>query len=236
MATIILRQSSVVSDPSATIKGSPLSNAEVDNNFANINISIGVLSDLTTGGKANIVIATNEVKSNVNSVNSNIGVLTNLTTNGKANLVTAVNELRSNITIADDTTTNSTFYPIISNATSGVVTSKVSSTKLTFNPSSGLLTSTDYNSSSDVALKTDLKNIENPLDLVSKLQGYSFTWKETGDKSFGLTAQEVEEVLPEIVRTRPDGFKGINYLNIIAVLVEAVKELKEEIKLLKSDK
>lgn len=254
MATIILRQSSVVSDPSATIKGSPLSNAEVDNNFANINISIGVLSNLTTSGKANTVVAINELKSNVgvlsdlttngkanivfsvNELKSNIGNLTNLTTNGTANLVVAVNELRSNITISDDTTTNTTFYPIIADATSGVVTSKVSSTKLTFNPSSGLLTSTDYNSSSDVALKDNIKDINNPLDLLSQLHGYSFTWKETGDKSFGLSAQEVEKVLPEIVRNRPDGFKGINYLNIIAILIEAVKELKEEIKLLKSDK
>ena len=99
MASIILRQSNVVSDPSATIKGSPLSNAEVDNNFANINISIGVLSGLTTNGKSNIVIAVNELKSNITTVSSDLGITTNLTTNGKANIVTAVNELRSNITI-----------------------------------------------------------------------------------------------------------------------------------------
>jgi len=254
MASIILRQSNVISDPSATIKGAPLSNAEVDNNFANINISIGVLSDLTTNGKANIVIAANELKSNIgvlsdlttngkanlvvsiNEVRSNVGILSNLTTNGKANLVVAINELRANITIADDTSTDSTFYPIFADNTSGVTTNKVSSTKLTFNPYSGLLTSTDYNSSSDVALKDNIKDINNPLDLLSQLHGYSFTWKETGDKSFGLSAQEVEKVLPEIVRNRPDGFKGINYLNIIAILIEAVKELKEEIKLLKSNK
>lgn len=65
MAIITLRQSSAVTDPSATIKNSPLTNAEVDNNFANINISSGVLTSLNTEGKANLVVAINELSSNI---------------------------------------------------------------------------------------------------------------------------------------------------------------------------
>lgn len=72
MPTIILRQSSVVTDPSATIKGSPLTNAEVDNNFANINVSIGVLSNLDTSNTANIVVAVNEVRQNLQATISTI--------------------------------------------------------------------------------------------------------------------------------------------------------------------
>jgi hypothetical protein len=121
--------------------------------------------------------------------------------------------------------------------TSGsIVGANTSSSKLTFNPSSGLLTSTDYNSSSDVTLKENFTPIVNPLDIISQLEGFGFNWIDTKEKSYGLSAQQVESVLPEVVRVRPDGTKGINYLNLIAFLVEGIKDLKEEIRQLKSYK
>jgi hypothetical protein len=141
------------------------------------------------------------------------------------------------VSITDNTATNSTFFPVFTSVTSGsIVGANTSSTKLTFNPSSGLLTSTDYNSSSDVTLKENFTEIVNPLDIISQLDGFGFSWKDTKEKSYGLSAQQVETVLPEIVRVRPDGTKGINYLNLIAFLVEGIKDLKEEVRQLKSYK
>ena len=141
------------------------------------------------------------------------------------------------VSITNNTTTDSTFYPVFTSVTSGsIVGANTSSTKLTFNPSSGLLTSTDYNSSSDVTLKENFTQIVNPLDIISQLDGFGFSWKDTKEKSYGLSAQQVETVLPEIVRVRPDGTKGINYLNLIAFLVEGIKDLKEEVRQLKSYK
>jgi hypothetical protein len=141
------------------------------------------------------------------------------------------------VSIIDDTATNSTFFPVFTSVTTGsIVGANTSSTKLTFNPSSGLLTSTDYNSSSDVTLKENFTQIVNPLDIISQLEGFGFSWKDTKEKSYGLSAQQVETVLPEIVRVRPDGTKGINYLNLIAFLVEGIKDLKEEVRQLKSYK
>jgi hypothetical protein len=141
------------------------------------------------------------------------------------------------VSITDNTATNSTFFPVFTSVTSGsIVGANTSSTKLTFNPSSGLLTSTDYNSSSDVTLKENITEIVNPLDIISQLDGFGFSWKDTKEKSYGLSAQQVETVLPEIVRVRPDGTKGINYLNLIAFLVEGIKDLKEEVRQLKSYK
>jgi hypothetical protein len=296
MATIVLRDSGSISSPEATVKGSPLTNLEVDNNFSNINISVGVLSNLSTGAKSNLVIAVNELKANINSILSgNIGqfaattsailateisdetgtgnlvfntspvlftpnlgtpsyiVLTNATGTasslsvGSATTATSATSASTatystgagnstNIGITDDTSTNATFYPVISSATTGNVAQKVSSTKLTFNPSTGLLTSTDYNSSSDITLKENITPINDPLAILERLNGFAFTWRDTKEKSYGLSAQEVEQVLPEIVRDRPDGVKGINYLNLIAFLVEAIKDLKREIQELKSDK
>lgn len=89
MPSILLRQSNVISDPSATIKGSPLTNPEVDNNFANINIAIGNLNNLSTQAKANLVITINEIT-------SNIGNIANLQTSN-TNLVSAINEVRQNV-------------------------------------------------------------------------------------------------------------------------------------------
>ena len=141
------------------------------------------------------------------------------------------------VSITNNIATDATFYPVFTSVTSGsIVGANTSSTKLTFNPSSGLLTSTDYNSSSDVTLKENFTQIVNPLDIISQLDGFGFSWKDTKEKSYGLSAQQVETVLPEIVRVRPDGTKGINYLNLIAFLVEGIKDLKEEVRQLKSYK
>lgn len=77
MATITLRQANVVSSVGGTVKGSPLTNAEVDNNFANINVQ------------------TNENTNEISNVTSNVGVLTNLTTTATDNIVVAINEVRA---------------------------------------------------------------------------------------------------------------------------------------------
>jgi hypothetical protein len=143
----------------------------------------------------------------------------------------------SGLTISDDTTTNSTFYPTFTSLTSGSASgASISTTKLTFNPNTGLLTSTDYNSSSDITLKQDFTSIQNPLDIINQLTGFGFTWKDSKEKAYGLSAQEVEKVIPEIVKNRPDGTKGINYMNLTAFLIEAIKDLKREIQEIKTNK
>jgi hypothetical protein len=93
------------------------------------------------------------------------------------------------------------------------------------------VTAADINSTSDVNLKTNIQTVENALDTINSLRGVSFDWKETGKSSYGVIAQELEEVLPELVRT--EGNKSVNYNGIIGVLIEAVKELSSEIEELK---
>jgi hypothetical protein len=139
-------------------------------------------------------------------------------------------------TITDDTSTNATRYPLLSTGTSGSLTgANTSSSKLTYNPSTGTLTATQVTTSSDAVLKNDIVTFENALDVVKSLRGVSFTWKDNGAKNIGLVAQEVQEILPEIV-TEDLGLKSINYSSIVGVLVEAIKELKVEIDSLKSRK
>ena len=96
-----------------------------------------------------------------------------------------------------------------------------------------------YSSLSDKRLKNDLVKIENSLTTVNALNGYEFTFNNdapehlANKKSYGLIAQEVEEVLPYAVDQRPSGFKGVDYEKVIPLLVECIKELKTEIDNLK---
>jgi len=131
-------------------------------------------------------------------------------------------------TVVDDTATNATYYPMLAQGTSGNTAPKVSSTKLTFNPSTGQLTATDLNSSSDKRLKKNIKTVTSALDTVGALRGVSFDWKEGNGKAIGLIAQEVQEVLPEIVSADDNGYLVIRYNNVVGVLVEAIKELKAD--------
>jgi len=87
---------------------------------------------------------------------------------------------------------------------------------------------------SDIISKTNLKPIENALEKISSITGYTFNRKTDNSRRFtGMVAQEVESVLPEAVYTNTDGTKGLAYSNTIGLLIEAIKELKTEINQLK---
>jgi len=101
--------------------------------------------------------------------------------------------------------------------------------------------------SSDRSLKENIKNIENPLEKISQINGVTFDWTEDyikqhggEDKYFvrkndvGVIAQEIEKVLPQVVATRENGIKAVKYDRIVALLIESIKELKKEIEELKT--
>lgn len=93
--------------------------------------------------------------------------------------------------------------------------------------------------SSDKRYKENIKPIESPIEKVKAISGVTFEWnekshKETGKKDVGVIAQEVEEVLPEIVQTRDNGYKAVDYQKLTAVLIEAVKDQQKQIDELKS--
>ena len=87
-------------------------------------------------------------------------------------------------------------------------------------------------STSDRRVKDNIKTIENALDKVDNLRGVSYT--KDGKTEVGVIAQEVEEVVPEVVQTNEAGMKSVAYGNLVGVLIESVKELKAEIEDLRS--
>ena len=87
--------------------------------------------------------------------------------------------------------------------------------------------------SSDERLKDNIQPIENSLNKVDKIGGYTFVWNDKQStyegKDVGVIAQEIEEVLPEVVMTRGNGFKAVKYEKIVPLLIESIKELKQEV-------
>jgi hypothetical protein len=91
--------------------------------------------------------------------------------------------------------------------------------------------SDDITAFSSEVLKDDIRTIDNALNKVADMRGVYFT--KNGEAGTGVIAEEVEAVLPEVVK---DGkYKSVAYGNIVGVLIEAVKELKEEVKSLKEN-
>jgi hypothetical protein len=151
------------------------------------------------------------------------------------------------------TTTNSTFKldvngSIRSNSTIESVNSK-SSTSLavgSISPSgvAGRIDATNdivAFSTSDARLKENFVKISNPLQKINKISGYEFDWKEDYKQEhgfqghdIGVIAQEIESVLPQIVTTKFNGYKGVKYEKIIPLLIESIKDLQKEIEVLKS--
>ena len=93
---------------------------------------------------------------------------------------------------------------------------------------SGVITATDFNSSSDIALKENVEVIDNPLDKLLELRGVTFDWKASKKSGVGVVAQDVEKVLPQAVGGSEDQ-KTVNYNAIIGLLVESVKQQQKEI-------
>ena len=109
--------------------------------------------------------------------------------------------------------------------------------------SSGVLTVSGdviaYGSPSDAKYKENVKPIKNALDKVMDLEGVSFDWKENNEildikEDIGFIAQDVQKVIPELVRENEEGNLSLRYQGLIPVLLEAMKEQQKQIDDLKA--
>ena len=87
---------------------------------------------------------------------------------------------------------------------------------------------------SDERLKKDIVPITDAVEKVKQINGVAFTWKKDNTKDIGVIAQNVEKVVPELVSTDNQGMKSVKYGNIVALLIEAVKEQQKQIDELKA--
>lgn len=78
---------------------------------------------------------------------------------------------------------------------------------------------------SDIRIKENIETIDNALELVKKLRGVRYTRKDNGEKCVGVIAQEIQEVIPEVVVQGDNDLLHVAYGNIISVLINAIQEL-----------
>ena len=91
----------------------------------------------------------------------------------------------------------------------------------------GVITATDFNSTSDAKLKTNIQVIDNPIEKIMKIDGVSFNWKSSNKPSFGVIADNVQETLPDLVNNEDP--KTVNYNGLVGLLIEVVKNQQEQI-------
>ena len=99
----------------------------------------------------------------------------------------------------------------------------------------GSLSAQSFLYSSDINLKKNILPLTDQLNKILQLQGVSFNWKSNDRKDVGLIAQDVEKVYPELVSTNKEtGLKSVEYGNLVAPVIESIKEQQAEINKLES--
>lgn len=98
----------------------------------------------------------------------------------------------------------------------------------------GTMSATEIIETSSIRFKENVKPIEHAYEIISKLQGVTYNWKETGKEDIGFIAEEVDKILPQLVDKNEDGIvNGMNYSKLTALLVEVVKNQQKQIDELK---
>jgi len=100
----------------------------------------------------------------------------------------------------------------------------------------GSVFATGYYHSSDIRLKENVKSLTNVLVKIKRLKPVEFSWKNNGEVSQGFIAQELEQVLPELVHTSPEnGLKSVEYANLTAILTAGIQEQAKKIEQLQTE-
>lgn len=214
---------------------------------------ISAESDLVIGSSSSLKFKDNTdnntitIKAPTNSSNYTLILPTSVGSTGDALIIDSSGNLSFgdiSVDITNQTADTNTYYPVITTTTSsGLTSASVSSSKLSFQPSSGTLTvdnltvSNDFQAdsiteTSSYVLKTDIEPIQNAVDKIVSLSGINYTRISSGKREAGLIAEEVEKILPELVDSAGE-YKSISYSRLTAYLIESVKTLKKEIEILR---
>jgi hypothetical protein len=142
-------------------------------------------------------------------------------------------------TMATDGGANRSLKIPFTGISSGTLTTANVDSTLLYNPSTGTLTATkvtavNLNFSSDSKLKDNVQTLADSSNIVSRLRGVSFNWKDSGEAAFGVIAQELQQVVPQLVDTNENGDLTVQYLGLIAFLIESNKQLLDRVDALES--
>ena len=210
---------------------------------------VGIGKSVTIGGKLKVTDTTQSTDKDTGCVILDGGLGVEKNTNIGGNLaVTGVSTFtglvacgagltahKVRIGVADNNTIDTSSGNLTIDAATNVVNINAA-TNITGNTViTGILSVTDDITafySSDERLKDNITPIEDPLAKVLSISGNTFDWNDKSShtgKDVGVIAQEIEKVLPEIVKTRDNGYKAVQYEKLTALLIEAVKELSAKV-------
>lgn len=166
----------------------------------------------------------------------NIGNASNIWSAGYFQNATVTDTLVFNTT-ADAELFHDTSHAYIDVNTGNLYIRQGTTAKFTFSTSDGHFTAAgDVTAFSDARLKKDIIPIKGALDMVTNMNGvYYHRIDQDDDKThIGVIAQDVEHVVPQVVHTNEEGVKSVAYGNMVAVLIEAIKEQQKQIDSLKA--
>jgi len=219
---------------SSIVITTPLRAGDIVDTFSYTTTIANNLSPGTTGGSAGVVLYQSAANTTSNTLVGTAGFLLTSAGTGQptwTDPATLSVNIANTATSITGTTANSQFFSI------GVGTAADSA-----NTGSIRATGTIVAGFSDDQLKTKLGNIDNALDKVMSLSGFYYEPSQlaldlgyTTSKQVGVSAQEVQKVLPEVVVPAPidDKYLTVQYDRMIPLLIEAIKELKNEVEVLK---
>ena len=98
----------------------------------------------------------------------------------------------------------------------------------------GNVTATGFYESSDIRLKENIQPLNYGLKEIEKIDTHTWNWKKDGAEDIGVIAQELETILPELVKTNEEGYKSVNYTKLVPILINSIKELSNQVKALKN--
>jgi hypothetical protein len=198
---------------------------------ANFNGSVATTwsVDASTSVEANKIVA----RDSFGNISANV---VNASLNGNANTATRLANGRNINGVVFDGTAD-IIAPINTNSISNDISaylvftlgptsnqSVYTSSGIRINPSTRTISATNFTATSDITLKENIRPIENAIEKIRNINGVHFNWKNDGRKSVGVIAQEIEMILPELIEN-VDGIKSVSYGNLVALLIQAIKEL-----------
>jgi len=215
-----------------------LDNGNVGIGTTNPQAKLGVNGNVTIGTGSYTYNGTNLNSLNINA--TNYPLLSFYASGSQTGKIIGYDSASEGLSLDANTSRNisfksggSTLVRILSNGYVGIGTTSPSRKLFVYGDAGG--TSAWYNDS-DRGLKKDIREIDNGLDQVLKLRGVYFTWNDTETRGegrqVGMIAQEVKEIVPEVVQKKGD-YYSIATANLVPLLVEAIKEQQKEIDTLK---
>lgn len=186
-----------------------------------------ISNDAQTSGDAIVTTASVKVGGGV--------VATSLDVGSSANIL--LTETQDGSLTSVGYTANNVFFRVTNQGNVGIGTSVTANPLYRLHVEGNMFAADVYTNAtyglSDATLKENVRTISNPLDTICKLRGVEFEWRKDKKKSMGVIAQEIEQVIPEVVDTCPDGTKSVAYPQLVGLLIESIKQQQEEMNVMK---